>query len=73
MSAMLRSASEISPIELASASSSVWRGVSSSVAVLPSASFLPFLGLDQLADGEHADVAEQRVGYCSCAPVRGVA
>ena len=62
MSAMLRSDSEISPIEFASASSSAWRGVSSSVAVLPLGELLAVLGLDQLADGEHADVAEQRVG-----------
>ncbi len=50
-------------MELASASNSAWRDVSSSVAVVGAAVglLLALLRLDLLADGEHAHVAEQHV------------
>ena len=63
MSAMLRSDSEISPCALAAASSSacVRRQLERGGVALRE--LLAFLGLDQLADGEHAHVAEQRVRH----------
>ena len=62
MSAMLRSDSEISPIELASARFSLCARGQLERGGVALGELLAVLGLDQLADGEHAHVAKERVG-----------